>query len=579
MNDTVSGVLVKILKKHGIRHVFGLPAAQLGLVMDGVSRDPFFTYITTRHEEACGHMAHAAAKVSGGMAVCFGTVGPGATNMVPGVACAWADNVPILVLTPNNQAASVDPGRDLLQGAPHIDLYKPITKWNAQIRFPERAPELIERALYLARSGRPGPVHLDIPCDIGTQPCAYDPDGIPAFPIPRPVPSAEEMDRLLSALKGARRPLLLAGGGVARSGATAEFRALLDLTGFPATTTLNGRGVVPAGVRTHLGSGGIMAGRGAVRAYAEADLILAIGCKFSSWVPVNKPPAYPVPPGQRIIQVDSDPDTLGKTAPISQGLVADAGQFLRLLNRELKGARLAADPAWIDALVEESRRYRDEVDAIAELRFTAGTQMLNEAGVARAVSLLLPEDAIICIDGGQVMEWGHTFIHPRDPQSFLFGPGMGHLGMGLPFANAAKAVHRDRPVVLFTGDGAMGCTFQELETAARYGLNIIVVVCNDSYWGMYRPFGEDLFKNKKFGVRLTDVNFAAAAEAFGCKGQRVMDLGGLASAFKQALKSDRPTVIEIPVDFTPHPLDDFWLKVVLKGMEFRHDAGPASLPN
>jgi acetolactate synthase-1/2/3 large subunit len=568
VNDTVSGVLVKILKKHGIRHVFGLPAAQLGLVMDGVSRDPFFTYMTTRHEEACGHMAHAAAKITGEMAVCFGTVGPGATNMVPGVACAWADNVPILVLTPNNQAAAVDPGRDLLQGAPQIDLYKPITKWNAQIRYPERAPELIERALYLARSGRPGPVHLDIPCDIGTRPCNYDLSSIPAFALPRPVPNAQEMDRLLSVLRRARRPLLIAGGGVARSGAATAFRELVRTTGFPATTTLNGRGAVPLDCPTHLGSGGVMAGRGALRAYAEADLILAIGCKFSSWVPVNKPPAYPVPAGQQIIQVDSDPDTLGKTTPITQGLVADAGEFLRLLNAELEGAKLSVDGAWVDSLMVTTRAYRDEVNAIADQKFTKGTKMLNEAAVARAVADLIPKDAIVVIDGGQVMEWGHTFIHPRDPQSFLFGPGMGHLGMGLPFANAAKAVCCDRPVVLFTGDGAMGCTFQELETAARYGLNIIVIVCNDSYWGMYRPFGEDLFKNKEFGVRLTDVNFAAAAQAFGCLGERVQDLEGLKASMRRALASDRPTVLEIPVDFTAHPMDDFWLKVVLKGMEF-----------
>jgi acetolactate synthase-1/2/3 large subunit len=568
MNDTVSSVLVKILKKHGIRHVFGLPAAQLGLVMDGVSKDPFFTYMTTRHEEACGHMAHAAAKVTGEMAVCFGTVGPGGTNMLPGVACAWADNIPILVLTPNNQAAAIDPGRDLLQNSPQIELYRPITKWNAQIRYAERAPELIERALYIARSGRPGPVHLDIPCDIGTRPCQYELDSIPAFPIPRPVPGAAEMDRLLESLQKARRPLLIAGGGVARAGATEACREFVRITGIPATTTMNGRGAIAADCPTHVGSGGILAGRGAEKACREADLILAVGCKFSSWVPVNKPPAYPVPAGQHIIQVDSDPDTLGKTAPIHQGIVADAGAFLDLLNGAAGDLKLSMDPDWVDSVVAETRSYRDVVNAIADRTFTDGTQKLNEAVVARAVAELVPENAIIVIDGGQVMEWGHTFMHPRDPQSLVFGPGMGHLGMGLPFANAAKAARRDRPVVLFTGDGAMGCTFQELETAARYGLNIVAVVCNDSYWGMYRPLGEALFDNEDFGVRLTDVNFAAAAEAFGCRGVRVMDLDALRTAFRTALESPRPTVIEIPVDFTAHPMDPFWLEVVLKGMEF-----------
>jgi acetolactate synthase-1/2/3 large subunit len=568
VSETVSSVLLKIMKKHGVRHVFGLPAAQLGLVMDGVSRDPFFRYVTTRHEEACGHMAHAAAKVTGEIAACFATVGPGGTNMVPGVACAWADNVPILVLTPNNQSTAIDPGRDLLQNSPQIDLYRPITKWNAQIRYPERAGELIERALYLARSGRPGPVHLDIPCDVGTLPCDYDPAAVPAFAVPRPAPAPAELEAVLAALAAARRPLLLAGGGVVRSGATAAFRALLQKTGFPATTTMNGRGVIPQDAETHLGSGGVMAGRGAMRAYAEADLILAIGCKFSSWIPVNKPPAYPVPAGQRIIQVDSDPDTLGKTAPISRGIVADARTFLELLVAEIDTSRSKLDPAWVRALVDETRRYRAEVDAIADRICTEGTKALNEAAAARALSRLLPEDAIIVVDGGQVMEWGHTFLHPRDPQSFLFGPGMGHLGMGLPFANAAAVAAPGRPVVLITGDGAMGCTVQELETAARYGLKVVTLVCNDAYWGMYRPFGEQIFDNQDFGVRLRDVDFATVAKGFGCHGERVADLDALPGAFRRALDAPGPAVLDLPVDFTPHPLDMFWLDVVLKGMRF-----------
>jgi acetolactate synthase-1/2/3 large subunit len=567
MSKTVSGILLEILKRHGIRNVFGLPAAQLGLVMDGVSRDPFFNYVTTRHEEACGHMAHAAAKVTGSMAVCFGTVGPGGTNMVPGVACAWADNVPILVLTPNNQSTAIDPGRDLLQNSPQLDLYKPITKWNAQIRYAERAPELIERALYIARSGRPGPVHLDIPCDIGTHACDYDVNNVPLFELPRPVPSGSEMERLVAAVTAARRPLLLAGGGVARSGATEEFRKLMDLSGFPATTTMNAKGVVPLNAPGHIGSGGVLAGKAAVQACKEADLILAVGCKFSSWIPVNKPPAYPVPGGQQIIQVDSDPDSLGKTAPVSQAIVADAREFLKLLNSELESASFNLDTGWMQALSEETGRYRREVDAIADKRVTEGTDKLNEAAVARAFAGLIPDDAIMVIDGGQVMEWGHTFMHPRDPGSFIFGAGMGHLGMGLPFANAAKKVCPDRPVVLITGDGAMGCTIQELETAARYNLDIIVLVCNDSYWGMYRPFGEELFNNKNFGVRLTDVGFAAAAKAFGCYGELVAGLDDLPAAYRRAEASKRPAVLEIAVDFTPHPMDGFWVDVVLKGME------------
>ncbi len=572
MTDTVSGVLLKILKKHGIRHVFGLPAAQLGLVMDGAGRDPWFTYMTTRHEEAAGHMAHAVAKTTDSMAVCFGTVGPGCTNMVPGVAAAYADNVPLLALTPDNQSYLIEPNRDLLQSAQQLKLYSAITKWNACVRQPQRAPELVERALHLARTGRPGPVHLDIPCDIGAAPCTHDLDSIPSIGLPRPAPSDPELAGLVDLVRGAVRPVLVAGGGVVRSGATEQFRELVHRTGFAAITTCNGYGVVPADAPSYLGGAGVLGGRGLVRALQEADLIVAVGCKFSSFMPVNKPPAYPVPAGQKIVQIDIDHEALGKNAPLALGLVADARACLEALNTALGRSPTRAAAGWLKAMLEEKRHYRAEVEAIADATFTPGTGLLNEAAIARAVSRLVPDDAILVFDGGQAMEWSHTFMQPSHPQRFVFNPGMGHLGMGQPFANGAKAAHPDRPVVLITGDGAMGCTVQELETAARYGLNTITVIMNDSYWGMYRPLGE-MLANDNFGTRLTQVDFSQVARGFGCLGERVTRLEDLPGAFGRAREAGRPAVIDVICDFTPHPMDGFWPQVVLAGINFMPAGG------
>lgn len=567
MADSVSGILLKILKKHGIRNIFCLPAAQLGMVMDGASKDPYFNYITTRHEEAAGHMAHAVGKLTDSMAVCFGTVGPGATNLLPGVAAAWADNIPMLVLTANNPSRSIDPGRDLLQGADHISIYKSVTKWSATIRYPDRAAELIERAIHIARSGRPGPVHLDIPVDIGASPCEHDLDSIPSIARVRPVPNRRDMERVVELLSNAARPVLIAGGGVARSDGVEEFRALMDITHFPATATMNGRGIVPRDYGAFVGCGGILAGSGAVKALQEADVILSVGCKFSSWIAVNKPPLFPVPEGQKIIQVDTDYETLGRTVPLEMGLLGDAREFLDLLCGMLDGKSFKADQKWIKSVVAARQEYVGEINAIADQMTTEGTNILNEAAAAREISRLLPEDAIVVFDGGQTMEWTNSFIHPSHPRNFLFGPGMGHLGMGTPFANAAKLLNPDRTVVLITGDGAMGCTAQELETAARCGLNIIVIVFNDSCWGMYRPFGEMLFENKDFGMKLSDVNFAALAESYGCAGEAVT-LDELPAAFKRATKAKRPVVLDLQVDFTPHPMDFFWPEVVFEGVQF-----------
>lgn len=567
MISTVSSVLLDILKKHGINHIVGLPAAQIGLIMNGASRDQYFSYITTRHEEAAAHMAHAIARVTDNMAVCFGTVGPGATNLIPGVAAAWADNVPLLVVTANNQSNMIHPERDLLQCADHIALFKSITKWNACITDPGRAPELIERALHIARSGCPGPVHLDIPCDIGAAPCDYDLDSTPIMARPRPVPSAGQLGEAAEMLAGAKKPLIIAGGGVSRSGAVEALRGFLDLTGIPAMTTPMGKGAIANDYANHVGSGGVFGGPPVFDACAEADVILAIGCKFSTWIPIHKPPAFTVPAGQKIIQIDINSDQVGKNAPATLGLVGDARETLLCLAAAMANNQPQIDQDWASSLQEKRTTYLAELEAIADAEHTDERGILNTAAISRRLMSLVPDDAIVCIDGGQTMEWAYSFYNPDSPYKLIHNPGMGHLGTGQPFANGAKMAHRDRPVVLITGDGGMGCTMQELETAARNDLKTITVVCNDSHWGMYRPFSE-MFENTEFGTQLTDVNFAQAAEAMGCYGKRVTTLDDLEAAFKEARSANKPSVIDIRADFTGHPIDAFWPGVVLQGADF-----------
>ena len=567
MKTTVSNLLLSELHKAGARFICGLPAAQIAGVMDGAGRGGLFTYVTTRHEEAAAHMAHAIARTTGTIGVCFGTVGPGATNLVPGVAAAWADNVPLLVITGNNPLDTVDPEKDLLQSAKQIELYRPITKWNAQLRVPERAPELIRQAIHIATSGRPGPVHLDVPCDIGLK--SIEVDGAPAerAAISAAAPAPEYIARAAEMLRCARRPLLLAGGGVVRSAGVDAFRKLVDVTGFPATTTLMGKGVVPPDSPHNIGSGGFLGGAAQVQALQEADVILAAGCKFSTWTLIDKLPLYPRSPSQRIIQIDIDPAQIGKGARVDLGIVSDARPALEQLSGSLQGSALAIDPEWTRALAKALAAYRDKVNQAAK----GGSDPLegvNEAALARELSGLIDPEAIVAVDGGQTMEWCHTFIHPNRPLNLLFNPGMGHLGAGLPFANAAKLVDRDRQVVCVTGDGAIGCTIQELETAARYKLNVIVVVFNDSCWGMYLPFGDQLYKNPHFGIHLSNVDFAAIARGFGCHGETVRSLAELKPAFERARAAGKPALIDVAVKFVQHPMDYVWPTIVLRGMEF-----------
>jgi thiamine pyrophosphate-dependent acetolactate synthase large subunit-like protein len=567
MESTVSEILVALLKKHGVRFVAGVPAGQLVGVMDALGRDREITYVTTRHEEAAGHMADAISRVTNSVGVCFGTTGPGATNLLPGVAAAAADNIPLLALTGNNQSFLVYPAHDNLQDGDHLALYRPITKWNAVLHDADRAPELVERAFRAALSGRPGAVHLDMPVDVGFQRRRVEIDRSPAQLPGRPLGDPDLIRRAAIALLSAERPLLLAGGGVVRSGATEAFRALVQLTSFPATTTLMGLGVIPPDHPSNIGSGGWYGGEAALKAMQEADVILAVGCKFSTWTVIDKPPRYPRRSGQTLIQIDIDPEMLGKNARIDLGIAGDARRVLEELAQALRGGRFAADPGWKAALGAERDRYRALVSSIADQCAVGAEAPPNEAAVARALAAIIDREAIVAFDGGQIMEWTHTFIPVREPDRHLFNPGMGHLGFGQPFANAAKLAHPEREVVNIAGDGAFGCTVQELETAARYGLNVINVVCNDSAWGMYKPIEEQVFQNPRMGTRLTEVNFARVGEGFGCYGERVTRLEDLGAAFVRARASGKPAVLDVPVRFTPHPMDRLWMEIVFANVE------------
>lgn len=557
VETTVSAMLAALMKKHGVRNVFGLPAAPLVLVMDAVSKDPYFTHVTTRHEESAGHAAHAAHLVTGEIAACYGTNGPGATNLLAGVAAAWADNVPMLVLTGAHNVDRIDPAEDILQALDQVALYKPVTKWNAQLRSATRAPQLIERALTIAVSGRPGPVHLDVPADVATWICSYDLDAVPLRPRPRPVASVDELAELVDRLRRAERPLIVAGGGVARSGAGAALRDFVELTGFPVTTTPKGFGTADVGGATHVGSAGWLGGPAVVDAAAQADLILAVGCKFTNWTPIGKPPYFAADGRQDIVQIDIDSEMLGKNVMIVQGVVGDARETLRALTTALAGAQLASDDSWVAELVAGRARYVRSIEALADVETVADTGRLNGAAVAREVVKAAPRDAIFCIDGGQTTSWAATLFQPIDAAHVTWNPGMGHMGIGLPQAIGAKVARPGADVVLLTGDGSAGLTVQELETVVRYGLKIVMVVFNDSHWGIYKPF-TTLLSNPRLGTALTDLDFSAVARAVGWDGAHVENSAELGVALKRAFDADGPTLIDVTGELTPHPMDEHW---------------------
>lgn len=569
IKTTVTGILIELLRKYDIRTIFGLPSGQLGIFMDGVSRDPYFRYITTRHEECAGHMAHGATIPGDEMALCFATVGPGATNLLPGVAAAWADNIPMVVLTANNPLKMLDPYADMLQAVDQIALFRPVTKWNVQIRDHERAGELMERAIRLARSGRPGPVQIDLPVDVSTMACTYDLDRLPVGTPPRPRPADRELDAIAAILADAKRPLLVAGGGVIRSGAVDIFRAIARGLGIPAISSVQGWGAVDPASDLYIGSPGWHAGFAALKAGREADVVLAVGCKFGSWTPVAKPPAVTPVAGQRIIQIDIDEAMLAKNAPVALGVVGDARETLEALWTRIEPLPLDIDRAWVASLVAARADYVATVDALADEASDAlppGTPAFM-----RELRRLLPTDAIVCVDGGQTSTWAMTFLEASGPYRAKFESGMGHMGCGLPMAIGAKAAQvEDRPVFVVCGDGSAGLTGQELETASRLGIKLVMIVMNDSCWGCYKPLEQLVFQNDRLGPSMVDTDFSRVATAYGCSGERITRIDELKGAIERALASPVAAVIDIPVSFVSHPLDvDFFVQTIMPGAELR----------
>jgi acetolactate synthase-1/2/3 large subunit len=550
-------LLCRALKKEGVRYVFGLPGAQLATFMDAIARDYEMKFIMTRHEASAAMMADGWSRITGQPGVCCGTVGPGATNLVGGVGNAYHDSSPIVVITPNVQSFRAYPFKESIQALNQYDLFKPITKWNAIVWEWDRIPEMVQRAFREALSGRPGPVHLDIPVDI-----LFEwKDEIPLpepheyRPIGRIRAQAELVKKVVELLAKAERPLLLAGGGVLRSQAMPELREVAEYLCIPVITTVSGAGSLPADHPLWVGDSGWLGGDAVVKAIKEADVVLALGCRFSEWIGLGKPPIWPES-GQKIVHVDIDPRVIGMNVRCEIGIVSDAKAFLedmlQILERDFK--RFEGVREWVKELKETHQRYMAQFEAEEKAK-----SPITYARVMKELRDFLSRDAIVAYDGGQTMVWAMTYLRQLEPQGYgrLDGSGLGQLGFGLPMAIAAKLARPHRQVVDVTGDGSFMITACELETAVRYNVPVVVVICHDNAWGLVKALQESLFE-RTVGVDFVDVDYSKLAQVLGCYGERVTDGDEIRGALQRAFDAGKPAVLDIPVKYSRHPVDKYW---------------------
>jgi acetolactate synthase-1/2/3 large subunit len=550
MRKSCAQAVVDCLAISGIDSVFGIASGKMMPLLRALSEQNQIRFIGTRNEAAAAMMAAGSYAGTGQIACAFGELGPGSANLVPGVANAFADNLPMLIITTGNATHLSYPSRGMIMELDLVELFKPMTKWSVRLHDGRRAPELVLHAIRKALGGRPGPVHINIPADLLAQEfpyaeAAFDAGARGRRRLPQADPHA--VREAAAMLAGARRPLLIAGGGVMHANAGAEFVQLARRLGAPATATQMGLGAIPSDHPNFIGHGGVIGGDAIITALAEADVVLAVGCRFSSWLWNKGTAAFST--DSRLIHIDIDEECLGRNVPAALPIQADAKATLSALSAELVDQAGATASSWLGKLRAQYWAYCEQLHNMADA--TSAQSKPSPAGLALALDELLPADALVAYDGGHTTFWHNDLISAPAVRTRFHAPGLAQLGFGTAYAIALKAAFPNRPVICTTGDGSFGFTIQELDTARRYNLPVIFVVHNNAAWGIIRA-GQHK-SGFEFETDLSGTDYAAIARGFGCEGHVIESISDFKARFAAALVSPLPTVLDCRTDFVAHP--------------------------
>jgi acetolactate synthase I/II/III large subunit len=536
---TGAKALIQALEKEGVDVVFGLPGGANLPIYDALV-DANFRHILVRHEQSAAHMADGYARIKRKAGVCFATSGPGATNIITGIATAYADSSPIVAVTGQVPLAMI--GKDAFQETDIIGVANPCTKYSFQPRAAAEIPEVVKKAVYIAESGRPGPVLVDIPKDV--QQATADmkfPDLIKVRGYnPNLEADLSEMSRAVELLLNAERPIIMAGGGVILSGAFSELQALAELVKIPVVTTFKGKGAFPENHPLAMGPIGMHGHAEANKIILEADCILAVGARFSDRS-VGKFDEFGK--GMSIIHMDIDPAEIGKNKSVDVALVGDVKSSLRTLVKMFskKMIKSDSDSPWLKRRKELIQYYAETLkDYPREITAKKSLKKLRE---------LLPANAIVTTEVGQCQMWASLHFDVIAPGTFFSSTGLGTMGFGFPASIGAKAARPDVPVVDIAGDGSFNMTENSLAVSVLDKLPVIVFLMNNYMLGMVAQWQRTFYNRRYSGVhqhRCPD--YVKIADAYGAQGIRAESMHDLEKAIKAALKSDIATVIDIPID-------------------------------
>jgi acetolactate synthase-1/2/3 large subunit len=531
--------LMKSLEKEGVKEVFGLPGGANLPMYDELGKSNI-RHILVRHEQSAAHMADGFGRVSRKPGVCFATSGPGATNLLTGIATAQADSAPMVAVTGQVPVAMI--GKDAFQESDIIGMANPALKYSYQPRTPEEIPTMVKQGFYIAETGRPGPVLLDIPKDVQQNEGKFtfpDEVRVPGY-HPWADPDITNTARAVELLLSAQKPIILAGGGVIISSAFAELQSIAELLMIPVVTTFKGKGAFPENHPLSLGPIGMHGHAEANKLMTEADCVLAIGTRFSdrsvgTFAEFEK--------NLKIIHMDVDPAEIGKNQTTSVAVVGDVRASLRIFGKMLmdKAVRTSDDNPWLKHVKEVKQYWREN------LKIHPGE--MGAAKILRKLRELLPNESIVTTEVGQHQMWASLFFDAIHPGTFFSSTGLGTMGWGFPAAIGAKTARPDVPVVDIAGDGSFNMTENSLATAVLEDLPVIVFLINNYSLGMVAQWQRTFYDRRMVGVDLKKCpDYVKLAESYGAQGLRAQSMDELDSAIKTALKSDVATVIDIPID-------------------------------
>ena len=527
----VSDLIVKCLENEGVRYVFGVPGEENEDLLFSLESSSI-KFIPTRHEQGAAFMADVWGRLTGRAGVCLSTLGPGATNLVTGVADAYLDKSPVVAIT--GQAGLGRIQRESHQYIDAITMFRPITKWNGSISDPDVAAEMVRKAFKVAESEKPGATHLELPEDIAKMQTDRKP--LPSIRVRRPDPDRKALADAAALIAGARKPLIIAGNGAIRKLASSQLRELVKKCHLPVVNTFMGQGAIADSSPESLFTLGLGLRDFVMDAVDQADLIMTVGYDLTEYAPQRWNPK----PERRIIHIDFTPAEVYTNYQPSVELVADISATLRELNALIGSRACAFDPAWYAPIRQRI------IDDVASYDLKDG-QPFTVPGVLNILRSVMADEDLLISDVGAHKIWIARNFPVNYPNGCLISNGLASMGFALPGAVAAALQNPQRRIVAAMGDGGFLMNSQELETAKRLGVGFTVIVFNDNDYGLI-SWKQQTARGHTTGTHLTNPNFKQYAESFGIKGYQPRTLSELQQQLREAIMSKQLCVVEIPVD-------------------------------